>query len=56
MRIDYDPDHYRTPRQMPHSGNAIEGPDSGDAIGTFWPAVIVIAALLGSLMIYEAFR
>lgn len=58
MKTDYDPDHYRTPRTLPHSGSAIEGPeeDGSAFIGLFWAAACIIVMLLGCLMIYEAFR
>lgn len=56
MKTDYDPDHYRAPRTLPHSGSAIEGPELADTISLGWTAVGVVVMLIGVLMLVEAFR
>ena len=59
IRTDYNPDHYRTPRTLPHDGNAIEGPDQIEGAGCtscFWACAGIIVFLIGLLMVVESFR
>ena len=57
MKTDFDPSHYRFDRTLPHSGNAIEGPQPGENLrGAFWRCVGVIVMLVGLLMLVEAWR
>lgn len=57
MKTDYNPDHYRFQRTLPHSGNAVEPPDGCEHVpSVLWWGGLAIVALIGLLMVVEGVR